>query len=512
VEAGERPVILLRFRAAPAQASQFHVLNERISALHREIRSRRRAEERLQEQAAELEEMAAELEQTVESLQQQTDEALNARESARAAADRVTTLAEAGAVLVPGADPGETLRQLAAVSVRTLADFCIAYQLDTDGAVRRVGAAHADPEMRPLVQQLLEASGPLAPEAPPRQAMERGEAVLMEAVSTADVDAWAEGAGPRQAMLALQPSSVLFVPLTGRQTLGALSLGRTARRPPFGEEELELAQELARRAALVLENSRLLVEAQQANAAKASFLATMSHELRTPLNAVLGYADLLQLGVAGELNSGQQGHVARVRQAADHLRGIVDEILLFSRMEAGRERLHPAEVDPKELLETVAELMRPAATERGLELRVEAAEGAPIVTDPTRLRQILLNLVANAVKFTRQGSVTMTLERQQGEILVRVSDTGVGIAPENLQAIFDLFWQADAGTTREFGGTGLGLTVTLRLARLLGGDISVSSLPGEGSTFTVRLPVTMPEADPADTRDRGRETVDGAQP
>lgn len=493
VQSGDSPVILLRFQSRHSAASQFRVLNDRIDALNREVRERRRAEERLQHQAVALEELAAELEQTVEALQQQTDEAVRAQQEARDAAQRLEALAEAGAVLASAGSLDDTLQRLCEAVVRTNAEFCVAYVLEPDGTMRRAAGAHATEAGAALVKRLLSEC-----ERQPRsataagRAIVEGEPLLVNDITQERVRDWAESETHAEIMTALAPTSTILVPLKTVEVRGAISLNRTASQPSFTAADLQIAQELARRTALVLDNAQLYEQAQHANQAKSAFLATMSHELRTPLNAVVGYADLLDAGINGTLNQQQQSQVGRIRAAADHLRGIIEEILLFARIDAGRERLQFGEVYLAALLHEVVELMRPSADSAGLALHIEAAGNGVITSDAARLRQILLNLVSNAVKFTPAGTISMRLQQDDEGVRIHVSDTGVGISAEHHESIFEPFWQVEGGNTREFGGTGLGLTVTRRLARLLGGDISVVSTPGDGSTFTVHLPQAPP--------------------
>ena len=184
------------------------------------------------------------------------------------------------------------------------------------------------------------------------------------------------------------------------------------------------------------------------------------------------------------------------RASADHLLGLIDEILTFSRVEAGKEVVRLEDEDLRALVEETVTMVRPLAEHKGLTLVAEYPEGS-LRTDGGKLRQILLNLLSNAVKFTDKGEVTLRGRRDENGAEFYISDTGIGIAPENLQRIFEPFWQVEQSSTRRAGGTGLGLTVSRSLARLLGGDVSVESTPGVGSTFTVTLPAQDVESRPA---------------
>jgi signal transduction histidine kinase len=174
--------------------------------------------------------------------------------------------------------------------------------------------------------------------------------------------------------------------------------------------------------------------------------------------------------------------------SARHLLQLIEEILSYARMEAGREQVRPERTTLRDLLDEVAALTEPLARERGLAFRVQHADGTELVTDVPKVRQILLNLLTNAVKFTEEGEVELGFEEDQDHVRLLVRDTGPGIDPENQERIFDPFWQVAHPQTRRTGGTGLGLSVARRLARLMGGDLDVRSAPGQGSTFIVELP------------------------
>ncbi|HEX2191522.1 MAG TPA: ATP-binding protein [Longimicrobiaceae bacterium] len=243
-------------------------------------------------------------------------------------------------------------------------------------------------------------------------------------------------------------------------------------------------------------------EAERANRVKSEFLATMSHELRTPLNAMIGYTDLLLAGVPEAIPEGAHAKVGRIGVSARHLLELIEEILTFSRLEAGEERVEAGPLDPAELVGEVQALMEPLALGKGIRFECQAPpDPPPVESDSRKIRQILINLVGNAVKFTERGEVRLALEAVGDEVVFRVEDTGPGIPPEHLERIFDPFWQVEGGSTRTAGGTGLGLSVTRRLARLLGGDVAVASRPGRGTTFSVRLPARAP-APAIDTRSR----------
>ncbi len=238
-------------------------------------------------------------------------------------------------------------------------------------------------------------------------------------------------------------------------------------------------------------------EAERASQAKSQFLAVMSHELRTPLTGVLGFADLLETEVLGPMSEKQQTALARIQSCSWHLVTIIDEILSFSRVEAGKEEIHETDVDLARVIREVTEVVGAQSAAKGLEMRLRDPGGEPVLlwTDPGKLRQILLNLIGNAVRYTPEGTVEVTVDRRAPEWLqVHVHDTGPGIAEEDQERIFEPFTQLDDSLTRASGGTGLGLAICRRLARLLDGEVAVSSEVGEGSTFTLRLPRRNGEA------------------
>ena len=239
--------------------------------------------------------------------------------------------------------------------------------------------------------------------------------------------------------------------------------------------------------------------AEQANQAKTRFLTMISHELRTPMNAVLGYTSLLADGIDGPVSALQKDHLARVRASGTHLLELIEEILGYAHIDAGGDVVHSERVLLAAVVAESVVLVQPIAERKGLRIRVEGLdEPVALHTDPRKLRQILVNLLANAVKFTDSGDVRLRLriEGHDGDARVHceVTDTGHGIALENQQHIFEAFWQQDSISPDGSGGTGLGLPVSRRLARLLGGDVIVArSAPGAGSTFEVSLPARYPD-------------------
>jgi adenylate cyclase len=232
--------------------------------------------------------------------------------------------------------------------------------------------------------------------------------------------------------------------------------------------------------------------AMEAGSAKTTFLASMSHELRTPLNAIIGFARLVSRN-AESLPDKQLDNLSKILLSAEDLLALIDEILDLSRVEAGEISLEMAETQVAEVLREVTDSLEPLVDHARVRLVVMAEPDLPpIVTDGDKFKQILLNLVSNAIKYTDDGFIRVRAEPADGRLRVDVSDTGLGISEDELPKIFDEFHRAESRSARDRTGTGLGLTISQRLARALGGDLTVSSRLGAGSTFTLDLPLEAP--------------------
>jgi PAS domain S-box-containing protein len=234
-------------------------------------------------------------------------------------------------------------------------------------------------------------------------------------------------------------------------------------------------------------------EAQEASRAKSLFLANMSHELRTPLNAIIGYAEMVQEAAAEMTPAEIASDLDRIRGAGRHLLTLINDILDLSKIEAGKMTLELESVPVGPLLAEIAEAFAPLTAPRGNRLELAVAAGLPaLCTDATKLRQCVLNLLANANKFTERGRIRLAAEQAGDAVRIRVADSGIGMDAEAQARLFQDFVQADASTTRKYGGTGLGLAITRRFCRLMGGDVTVDSAPGAGATFTITLPLGGP--------------------
>jgi signal transduction histidine kinase len=295
----------------------------------------------------------------------------------------------------------------------------------------------------------------------------------------------------------------------GEMLLGGIAIDVTGRH--LAEEERARAEALLREtndsleatvAARTRELESALVRAEAADRTKSAFLATMSHELRTPLNSILGFTGIILQGLAGPLAEEQTKQLGMVRDSARHLLELIGDVLDISKIEAGQLEVRAAPFDLRAAIDRVTDVVKPMVEKKALALAVGLSpDVGTIVSDRRRVEQILLNLVNNAVKFTDVGQLTITVtldalsDDAEGSaaparvVRIAVADTGVGIAPDDLPALFTPFHQIDTGLTRQHEGTGLGLAICRRLTELLGGTIGVASQLGQGSTFTVTLPL-----------------------
>ena len=316
------------------------------------------------------------------------------------------------------------------------------------------------------------------------------------------------GDGPA---IILQSTKSLLTDENG-QTIGYVGHGKDITEEKRREEALAQAHAKLGAQNEELQEARLVAE--RTNLAKSQFLAAMSHEIRTPMTAVLGMADLL---ASEELTPTQRRYVETIRKSGRHLLSIINDILDFSRIEAGRLDLERIDFTPLDILEQAQSLLMPHATERGLDLRIEARMQSSLVVqgDPTRLQQILVNLTGNALKFTTQGEVVVALREHAlaaDRTLLRfeVRDTGIGIPVERQAQLFEAFVQADSSIARHYGGSGLGLAICKRLVTAMGGTIGVVSQPGQGSTFWFELPMSL--GDPRAVAPRSLEAQEPMEP
>lgn len=312
--------------------------------------------------------------------------------------------------------------------------------------------------------------------------------------STVSLSDFAHSSRPlAQLISGLNVGPILVTPLLAHDAvLGVLVVVRDQGGVAFGAREAQRLRVIADHAALALWKAELLEQAQAADRAKGRFLATISHELRTPLTALAGYEELLADEVIGPLSAPQLDVLERMRSVTQHLTEMIEEVLAFSSLEDGRETVRATDFLAADIVRAGGAIAEPLARHKKLRVEFDLPdEPILMLSDIDKIRQILVNLVGNAVKFTDAGTVTLSLRREGDEVRFGVRDTGIGIGANDLRRLFHPFSQLDTGLTRRHGGTGLGLYISQRLARLLDGRIEVQSTPGVGSLFTIVLPVAV---------------------
>jgi signal transduction histidine kinase len=460
------------------------------------------------------------------------------RDLAEASRDRFSFLAEVSRCLADSLEYEATLTTVAGMSLPYLDAWCIVDVLQEGGEVRRIAVVHPDPAKQ-------EAARRLATQYPPRagdmigapRVIRTGRPEMVFDVPDAALVSAAHDEEHLALLRRLGIRSYVIVPMVARgNVLGAMTFITAEHDRRFGDIDVVMAEDLARRAAMAVDNARLHAEAVEAREAadaalvdvehaleeattaeehlreardaaeealrtRDEFVSTMTHEVQTPLNAIIGYLQLLEMDVSGALSDTQRSYVQRAQESSRHLLRLVGDVLDFSKSETARLAVEHEPVSAAETVRGALELVRPLAAGRLLSL-VDETGGAPglrYLGDEYRVRQILVNLLSNAIKFTPAGG-RVTLEcrarrggGREGWLLFVISDTGEGVKPEDAERIFEPFVQGAAGLTRPHGGTGLGLPISRRLARLMGGDVTVERPgSGPGAVFTLRLPAAAP--------------------
>ena len=481
----------------------------------RDITERERAEralldahQQLQRQAAELQEQAAELEQQVEesrsiaeelelsniSLQEAKSTAERAQEEAELARTEVETLNSIGGALASEMNLERIVQAVTDATTRLTGAQFGAFFYNTIGAD---GEALTLYTLSGAPREAFQDFGHPRP-TPVFAPTFYGTAIVRSDDITAD---------PRYGQMPphhgmppghLPVRSYLAVPVMSRtgDVIGGLFFGHE-NAAVFDARAERLATGIASWAAVAMDNARLYdaerqarALAETANKAKSEFLANMSHELRTPLNAIGGYSELLTDGIRGPVNDAQRADLERIKRNQHHLLSLINDILNFAKIEAGRVRLNPVQVSLNEVLGDLEALIAPQLEMKRIEYEYRCCDPSyTAFVDPERLQQILLNLLSNAVKFTPPGGrIRVECSAEPDYMVVRVSDTGVGIPPDKLEQIFEPFVQLDRGQTSSSAGTGLGLAISRDLARAMGGDLSAVSTVDGGSTFALSLP------------------------
>ena len=293
--------------------------------------------------------------------------------------------------------------------------------------------------------------------------------------------------------------SVLAVPLLRENSLiGAITIHRRDVRP-FTEKQIALLKTFADQAVIAIENVRLFQELEKkneqletANRHKSQFLANVSHELRTPLNSIIGFTRIVLRRSEGKIEALQKENLQKVLISSDHLLSLINELLDLAKIEAGRMEVFAETFKLDEILRVATTTVEPLLRNGNVKLVTEiASDIPPLKTDRDKLKQSMLNLLSNAVKFTERGEIKVAAWRDNGNVKLTVSDTGIGMTQEALRYIFDEFRQADMSSTRRYGGTGLGLAIVKKFINLMGGEIVVESEAGRGSKFTITLPMEL---------------------
>jgi signal transduction histidine kinase len=401
---------------------------------------------------------------------------------------RLQLLAESGRLLSSSLDLELTLGAVARLVAPELADLVV-IDLVEDGVIRRVTTLHADPSQAAAAERTKDHAPQLGDAGPQAQALRERRSVVLERIDDDYIRSTGRGEDHVQVLRMLDASSGLVVPLLiGDEALGTLSLVRTSNRPAIADGERELAEELARRAALAVQNARLYDEARRATRARDHMLGVVSHDLRNPIHTIFMSASFVQDILPPDDASGVMLQAKVIKRSAERANRLIGDLMDVTRLESGRLALDRRRHSAAALVDEALDAARLPAAERGIELRRGAVDDAlSVLADRDRILQALGNLVANAFKFTpKEGKVTLAVSPEGSFACFSVSDTGPGIAPTHVPHLFEQFWQVNPGDKR---GVGLGLSIVRGIAEGHGGEARVTTSLGEGSCFSVLVPL-----------------------
>jgi signal transduction histidine kinase len=423
-------------------------------------------------------------------------------QEAEALAERMASMSRFSRALATSLDEATTREPIRHVRLPRPGTWCIVDIIEVDGSIKRMPVVHPDPLKQKLAKELDQfwapggpaAAAPISPLTQPMLLTHLSGAALLNA---------AHGAANLDVLTRIGFSFLLVVPLIVRANVhGAMIFVSPVNGAKFSADEIALALDLAASAALALDNARLYREAdvlrrraEGANESKSLFLSGMSHELRTPLNAIGGFTDLLEMEIQGPVNDTQRQSLLRIKVNQQHLLRLITEILGFTQIESGRTTYYSGDVILSRELASVADMMALAIRGAGLEIiGPEHNRNAVAWADPDRVRQVLLNLIMNAIKYgaADKGTITLACGHTEKWVTASVADVGVGIPTDKLDRIFEPFVQLSAGLADRREGVGLGLAISRDLARGMGGDLSVVSEVGKGTCFTLKLPRARP--------------------
>jgi signal transduction histidine kinase len=420
-------------------------------------------------------------------------------EDAEAARRRAAFLAEAGRLLAESVDQSSTLIALTRLALPLLGAWCIVDILEEGDSVHRLGIYHPDPAKRKLARKLQKSWGPEPGDPFGAPAMMRDPRTIL---ITDNIEATIADAAHTPENLhilgQLGIGSLLTVPLVARKKLlGAITFVGSQRDVPYSQDDVHLAEDVATRGALALDSAQVydlaLVHqrsAETANKAKTAFLGAMSHELRTPLNAIGGYIDLLDMGLRGPVTEKQHADFARVKTNQQHLALLITEILNFVQVGSGRASYSVVDVPACEAMQYAIELIEPLFGQKSISFDGVSGDQTIVArADRARVTQILVNVLSNAIKFTPPGGhISASCAALADTVTLQISDTGIGIAPEKQEAIFEPFIQVKETFVGRESGVGLGLAISRDLARAMKGDLTVESAEGKGARFMLSLP------------------------